>query len=335
MPLGGVRSSPLPRPRNERRESRLRRSSWVRKSAESSSWPARTVATPLFLIQRLEVLLHLTLEVARHLLPRDGLFHHLPVLPEHAHVLQTRRHLGAAPHHLGVDALPPPGARLALDSHVARAAAEPRGGVALRRPALAAPGQEALALRKVALVPRPAGLPAALVAALAAAALALPPALQPLAVAAALFHRAHLVERALHRFHRLVGLPAPGRGLGLRSCTAVRCAWSRRVACLRSPCWAWPLRSTAAFSSSSSRETEKLGRRPWGSGIGGAAASTSPSSSGTGTSRASRGIRRAMMRRAPSCPARVGASRTSASTIAGPSERSAHSHAVPMRSSSP
>src|SRR5260370_2734154 len=208
MPLGGVRSSPLPRPRNERRESRLRRSSWVRKAAESSSWPARTVATPLFLIQRLEVLLDLTLEVARHLLPRDGLFHHLPVLPDHAHVLQTRRHLGAAPHHLGVDALPPPGARLALDSHVARAAAEPRGGVALRRPALAAPGQEALALRKVALVPRPAGLPAALVAALAAAALALPPALQPLAVAAALFHRAHLVERALHRFHRLFGLPA-------------------------------------------------------------------------------------------------------------------------------
>src|SRR5216684_5000365 len=92
MPLRGLRRSPLTRPRNERRESRLRRSSWVRKSAESSSWPA--------------------------------------------------------------------------------------------------------------------GLPAALVAALAAAALALPPALQPLAVAAALFHRAHLVERALHRFHRLVGLPA-------------------------------------------------------------------------------------------------------------------------------
>src|SRR5216684_3830555 len=172
MPLRGLRRSPLTRPRNERRESRLRRSSWVRKSAESSSWPARTVATPLFLIQRLEVLLHLTLEVARHLLPRDGLFHHLPVLPEHAHVLQTRRHLGAAPHHVGVDALLPPGPRLALDPHVERAAAQPRGGVALRRPALAAPGHQALA------------------------------------VAAALFHRAHLVERALHRFHRLVGLPA-------------------------------------------------------------------------------------------------------------------------------
>src|SRR6185295_12820007 len=208
MPLRGLRRSPLTRPRNERRESRLRRSSWLRKSADSSSWPARTVATPLFLIQRLEVLLHLALEVARHLLPRDGLFHHLPVLPEHAHVLQARGHLGAAPHHVGVDALLAPGARLALHPHVERAAAEPRGGVALRRSALAAPGQEALALREVALVPRTARLPAALVAALAAPALALPPALEPLAVAAALLHRAHLVERALHRFHRLVGLPA-------------------------------------------------------------------------------------------------------------------------------
>src|SRR5712671_6725026 len=173
MPLRGLRRSPLTRPRNERRESRLRRSSWVRKSAESSSWPARTVATLLFLIQRLEVLLHLTLEVARHLLPRDGLFHHLPVLPEHAHVLQPRRHLGPAPHHVGVDALLPPGPRLALDPHVERAPAEPRGRVALRGPALAAPRQQALALREITLVPRPARLPAALVAALAAPALAL------------------------------------------------------------------------------------------------------------------------------------------------------------------
>src|SRR6202022_251953 len=206
MPLRGLRRSPLTRPRNERRESRLRRSSWLRKSADSSSWPARTVATPLFLIQRLEVLLHLALEVARHLLPRDGLLHHLPVLPEHAHVLQARRHLGPAPHHVGVDALLAARPRLALHPHVERAAPQPRGGIALRRAALAATRQQALALREIALVARPALLAAAaLVAALAAPALALAPALEPLAVAAALLHRAHLVERALHPLHPLCG----------------------------------------------------------------------------------------------------------------------------------
>src|SRR5689334_5962013 len=154
MPLRGLRRSPLTRPRKERRESRLSRSSWERKSAESSSWPARTVATPLFLVQRLEVLLHLALEVARHLLARDGLLHHLPVLPEHAHVLQARRHLGPPPHHVGVDALLAARARLALHPHVERAAPQPRGGIALRRPALAATRQQALALREIALVAR-------------------------------------------------------------------------------------------------------------------------------------------------------------------------------------
>src|ERR1700730_5346226 len=209
MPLRGLRRSPLTRPRNERRESRLSRSSWERKSAESSSWPARTVATPLFLVQRLEVLLHLGLEVARHLLARDGLLHHLPVLAEHAHVLQARRHLRPATHHVGVDALLAARPRLALHPHVERAAPQPRGGIALRRAALAATRQQALALREIALVAPPALLAAAaLVAALAAPALALAPALEPLAVAAALLHRAHLVERALHRLHRLVGLPA-------------------------------------------------------------------------------------------------------------------------------
>src|SRR5574337_745554 len=75
--------SPFTRPRNARRESSEKRSSWARKSAESNSWPDRTVDTILFLVQRLEVFLHLPLEVARHLLPRDGFFHHLPVLAQH------------------------------------------------------------------------------------------------------------------------------------------------------------------------------------------------------------------------------------------------------------
>src|SRR6185369_4609334 len=210
MPLRGLRRSPLSRPRKERRESRLRRSSWARKSADSSSWPARTVGTTLLLVQRLEVLLDLALEVARHLLARDGFLHHLPVLPEHSHVLHARGHLRAAPHHVGVDALLASGPRLALHAHVEGAAAQARGGIALGRPALAASGQQALALGEVALVARTAALlPRALVAAPGAPALALATALQALAVAPALLHRAHLVQRALHGLHGLVGVARP------------------------------------------------------------------------------------------------------------------------------
>src|SRR4029077_8809312 len=182
MPLRGLRRSPLTRPRNERRDSRLRRSSWVRKSADSSSCPARTLATALSLIQRLEVLLHLILEVARHLLPRDGLLHHLPVLPEHAHVLHARGHLRAAAHHVGVDALLAPGPRLAFDPHVERAAPQPRGCVALRGPALAAARQQSLALGEVALVTRPPLPGPAIAPGLLAAPLALAPTLERLAV---------------------------------------------------------------------------------------------------------------------------------------------------------
>src|SRR5713226_4334573 len=152
MPLRRLRRSPFTRPRKDRRESSVSRSSWVRKSADSSSCPERTVGTALFLIQRLEVLLHLSLEVARHLLARDRLFHHLPVLPQHAHVLHARGHLGAPAHHVGVDALLASRPRLALHAHVEGVAPEPPGGIALRGPALAPAGQQALALREVALV---------------------------------------------------------------------------------------------------------------------------------------------------------------------------------------
>src|SRR5712691_7586698 len=154
------------------------------------------MGTALFLIQRLEVLLHLSLEVARHLLARDRLFHHLPVLPQHAHVLHARGHLGAPAQHVGVDALLASRPRLALHPHVEGVAPEPRGGIALRRAALAPAGQQALALREVALVSRPARLAGAAVAAAPVAApVALPPALARLAVAPTLLHRAHLVER--------------------------------------------------------------------------------------------------------------------------------------------
>src|SRR4026207_1109517 len=146
MPLRGLRRSPFTRPRKERRESKLRRSSWTRKSADSSSCPVRTVGTALRPVQRLEVLLDLPLEVARHLLPRDGFFHHLPVLPEHTHVLHARRHLGAAPEHVGVDALLAARPRLALPAPappsppaskglpLSRDVASPFGEVLLPRP---------------------------------------------------------------------------------------------------------------------------------------------------------------------------------------------------------
>src|SRR5713101_2349572 len=183
MPLRGLRRSPFTRPRKDRRESRVRRSSWVRKSVDSNSWPARAVATTLSLIQRLEVLLHLALEVARHLLARDGLLHHLPVLPQHAHVLQAGGHLRAAPDHVGVDPLLATRTGLTLHAHVERTTTQARGGVALRRPALAA---------------------AALVPALVAAPVALAPTLERLAVAAPLLLGAHLVQRPLHGLHRPV-----------------------------------------------------------------------------------------------------------------------------------
>src|SRR5574337_1298140 len=152
MPLRGLRRSPFTRPRNARRESSEKRSSWARKSAESNSWPDRTVDTILFLVQRLEVFLHLPLEVARHLLPRDGFFHHLPVLAQHAQVLEPGGHLGAATHHVGVEPVLLAWPRFPLDPDVVRRAAEPRRRIALGSGALATPGQQTLALREVSLV---------------------------------------------------------------------------------------------------------------------------------------------------------------------------------------
>src|SRR5262245_5288851 len=104
MPLRGLFRSPLTLPRKERREIRANRSSWARNSGESRSCPVRTdVATPLLLVQGLEVLLHLRLEVPRDLLARDRLLHHLAVLPEDAQVLQARRQVGSSPDHVRVE----------------------------------------------------------------------------------------------------------------------------------------------------------------------------------------------------------------------------------------
>src|SRR5580765_1782394 len=119
MPFRGLLRSPFTRPRNTRRESRARRSSCAKKSGESRSCPVRTVvATGLFLVQCLEILLDLRLKVPRHLLASDGLFHHFPVLPEHTHVLQPRGHVGAAPDHVRVQPVLLAGPGLALHPYV-------------------------------------------------------------------------------------------------------------------------------------------------------------------------------------------------------------------------
>src|SRR3990172_11017685 len=207
MPLRGLRRSPLTRPRKVRRDSSVHRSSWARKSGDSSSCPARAVGTTLFLIQRLEVLLHLPLEVARHLLPGDGFLHHLLVLPGDAKVLQPGGHRAAPPDHVRIEPVLLAGPRLALDADVVGRAAQPPRRIALGRAALAAPRQEPLTLGEVAVVARPL-LPAAAVASALPAPLVLAPATQPLAVPALALHAPHLGQRALHGRHGLVGLPA-------------------------------------------------------------------------------------------------------------------------------
>src|SRR5262245_5673221 len=190
MPLRGLFRSPLTRPRKARRETSARRSSWARNSGDSRSCPVRTVvATPLFLVQGLEVLLHLRLEVPRHLLAGDGFLHHLAVLPEHAEVLQSRGHVGSPSDHVGVEAVLLPGAGFPLDSDVIRGSAQSLCRIALGVGALALARQHALALGEIAFVSRAARLTRpALATALAAAAIALAPPLQALAVAPLLLH---------------------------------------------------------------------------------------------------------------------------------------------------
>src|SRR5437867_10512159 len=198
-----------------------KRSSWARNSADSSSWPARSVATALSLVQCLEVLLDLRLEVAGHLLAGDGLFHHLPVLPEDTQVLQARRHVGAASDHVGVEPLLASGPRLALDAHVVGVGPQALGRIALRVRALAAAREKAFAFREVALVTRPGLLPApAIPPALSTTALALARAAEALPLPVLLVPGAHLGQRALHRLQRLVGLSALERLHALGDVTA-------------------------------------------------------------------------------------------------------------------
>src|SRR5215831_10669019 len=221
MPLRGLFRSPFTRPRKERREISASRSSWARNSGDRRSCPVRTVvATLLFLVQGLEVLLHLGLEVSRHLLARDRFLHHLAVLAEDAQVLQPRGHVRASPDHVRVERVLLAGAGFSLHAHVVRRGAQPLGRVALcvRAPALA--GEHALSLGEVPLVAGAARLTSALAAPLAAPAIALAAAAEALAVASLLVHRAHLGERAFHGLERLVGLAALERLHALRHIAA-------------------------------------------------------------------------------------------------------------------
>src|SRR5262245_59883951 len=212
MPFRGLRRSPLTRPRNARRDSSASRSNCARKSGESNSCPRAAVGTLLF-VQRLEVLLYLVLIVTRHLLPRDGLLHHLPVLTDHAEVLQTRRRVGPTAHQIGVHPLLLAASRLALDAHVEGIGAKALGRIALGAAALALAREEPFALGEITLFAGAARVLTARVAPLTAPPLVLAPALEALAVAARLVHGAELVQGALHRLHALVDVAGPRRPL--------------------------------------------------------------------------------------------------------------------------
>src|SRR5437763_7990662 len=192
-------------PRKVRRDSSDRRSSCARNSGVKKLVRV-AVGTGLALVEGLEVVLDLRVEVAGHRLAGDRVLHHLAVLADDAQVLQTRAHLSALAGEVGVVALLAPAPRLALDADVVGARAQPAGGLALRGSAAALAGQQALALDEV-LVLGAAAVAASPIAP-AAAAVRLAPALEVLARARRLVLRAHLVERALHGFHRAVGLPA-------------------------------------------------------------------------------------------------------------------------------
>src|SRR5204863_4261491 len=160
----------------------------------------------LTLVEGLEVVPDLVVVVAWHLLPRDRVFHQLPVLPDDAEVLQARGHLPTAARQVGVVAVLPSAARLTLDAHVEGVSAEPRGRLTLGRAALAAAWEEPLALAEVLVLGT---RPVAAAPALAPARPALvAPAAKVLARALRLVLRAHLVERALHGLEGAIGLAA-------------------------------------------------------------------------------------------------------------------------------
>src|SRR2546426_2215949 len=164
------------------------------------------------LVERLEVVPDLVVIVARHLLARDRVLHHLAVLPDDPEVHEARRHLPGPAREVRVVALFPPASRLALDADIEGAGPEPRRRVALRHGAPSLAGQEPFALPEVLVL----GAVAALAAAPSAvtppcASLALTAAAQPLPRALRLLHRTHLVERALHGLEGPVRLPPLGR----------------------------------------------------------------------------------------------------------------------------
>src|SRR5213592_5031849 len=100
----------------------------------------------LALVERLEVVPDLVVIVARHLLARDRVLHHLAVLPDDPEVHEARRHLACPAGEVRVVALLLAATRFALDADVVRTGAEPSRRVALRHGAPSLARQEPLAL---------------------------------------------------------------------------------------------------------------------------------------------------------------------------------------------
>src|SRR5258705_8135290 len=128
-------------PRKVRLDSRERRSSWARNSGVKKLARAAVVGTGLSFVERLEVVLDLRVEVARHRLAGDRVLHHLAVLADDPEVLQARAHLAAPPRQVRVVAVLAPAPRLTLDADVVGIGAQAAGSLALGRAAAALPGQ--------------------------------------------------------------------------------------------------------------------------------------------------------------------------------------------------
>ena len=109
---------------------------------------------------------------------------------------------------------------------------------------------------------------------------------------------------------------------------------SRLAPTVRSEVCISPARSLGV-SSSSSLETEKLGKLPCGSGIGGAIDKSRPATSGSGTNLVSRETRRGITRFLARLPTRALVSASRASTSGVRSGRGPHSSDVATRSCRP
>src|SRR5262249_50723537 len=149
-------------------------------------WPnGRDAPFGSALLERLEVVPHLTTVVERDGLLRQSLLHHLAILGHDAHRRQSRRIESALPEHVRVVRLAPALAHLALDADVERVLPQSVRGIAAPSGIRPLPGQRSLPLAEVGLVlARPTATTTFALTVSAGA-----PALKPLAAALALLLR--------------------------------------------------------------------------------------------------------------------------------------------------